>query len=83
MQLGVIYKNIELDISYSELASKLIANIGIEQETSLPKPFQNNWDQSDIIAITYGDSVYRENEKPLQTLDCFVDEYCSDNRILL
>ncbi|GAA5496551.1 Glycosidase [Rubritalea squalenifaciens DSM 18772] len=34
-------------------------------------PQTNKWDQSDVLAITYADSIKREGEMPLQTLRHF------------
>jgi sucrose phosphorylase len=49
-----------------------------------PTPHKNRWDESDIIMITYGDSVVENTEgvefgfsqKPLKTLRRFINEYC-------
>jgi sucrose phosphorylase len=35
---------------------------------------QNNWDQADVVLITYGNSIHQEGEAPLKTLHRFLDE---------
>ena len=35
---------------------------------------RNNWDQRDTILITYGDSIQRQGEAPLNTLHKFLDD---------
>ncbi|MBY5921592.1 alpha-amylase [Ferrimonas balearica] len=41
----------------------------------MPKPRDEPWDQTDLIVITYGDSLKREGEAPLHTLKEFLDHY--------
>lgn len=38
---------------------------------------RNLWSQQDIVAITYGNSIINEDEKPLHTLNGFLTEYLS------
>ena len=77
-QLSVIYQGIELQLSYQEIADKLLTSIGFDAHEAAPTPYQNHWDQNDIVVITYGDSIFSEHEKPLQTLDRFIDNYFSE-----
>lgn len=74
-QLAFIYKDVERDINFSALANKLITLMKIKDDCELVQPFQNHWSQQDIIMITYGDSVMRANERPLVTLQHFMDDY--------
>lgn len=74
-QLEVIYEGITLNRSYEQLSDELIALMRLEDEIKQPGFFQNNWDEGDVILITYGDSVVRDNEHPLQTLRSFMDKY--------
>ncbi len=66
-RLRFIYKNY-----YSEeLKSKLLATISKYSKT------QNNkekWSEKDVVLITYGDSIRKEGEVPLQTLNRFLVE---------
>lgn len=39
---------------------------------------KNLWDESDVVVITYGDSIKKEHEKPLQTLFNFLNQYLKD-----
>ena len=36
------------------------------------------WNEQDVVLITYGDSVYKSNEKPLQTLYRFLSGYLKE-----
>ena len=77
-QLAVIYEDVALEQSYADIASQLIEAMRVDSEFAAPAPFQNNWTEQDIFAITYGDSVMQEGQKPLDTLDHFLDEYFGD-----
>ncbi|NVK25599.1 MAG: alpha-amylase [Gammaproteobacteria bacterium] len=77
-QLAVIYEDIELEISYPELAQQLLNEMRIDDNFVQPIPYANHWSQKDTILITYGDSVIEEGEKPLQTLQTFMDKYLGD-----
>lgn len=77
-QLAVIYEDVALEQSYADIASQLIEAMRVDSEFAAPAPFQNNWTEQDIFAITYGDSVMQEGQKPLATLDHFLDEYFGD-----
>ena len=60
------------------LTQQLIELMGLDVKCKKPKPYQNHWDQQDVIAITYGDSIEKEGEKPLHTLHNFFKEQFSD-----
>ncbi len=53
------------------LASRLVHAIGADNRCSIPPSHQNNWDQGDVVLITYGDTIVTEAEKPLRTLHRF------------
>ena len=79
-QLAVIYEEIELSISYSDLAQQLISEMRIDESNiSTPIPYSNHWTQEDHILITYGDSILEDGEKPLQTLQRFLDKQLGDS----
>jgi sucrose phosphorylase len=78
--LNLIYQDIELGVSYSELSMQLLntMRIGDPELLVTPKRHHNNWDQRDVMLITYGDSIEKPGEKPLHTLHSFLTEYCGD-----
>lgn len=68
--LQLIYPEQDCDF----LANDLIAEMGLSQACATPEVYHNNWDQTDNILITYGDTILKEGEKPLITLKRFLDE---------
>ncbi|MEE2732339.1 MAG: sugar phosphorylase [Pseudomonadota bacterium] len=63
------------DIDTAFLARQLIETMRLDQHCQKPGDHQNNWDESDILLITYADSILnnaREEEKPLVTLNQFL-----------
>ncbi len=54
-------------------ATRLIEAMGIARHTAV-EPFKNHWDQRDVWLITYGNSIERAGEPPLQTLYRFVSQ---------
>ncbi|KXK15093.1 MAG: putative sucrose phosphorylase [Chloroflexi bacterium OLB14] len=50
----------------------------IEKYRQKIKPSSDSLTERDSILITYGDQVQKENQKPLQTLKIFCDQYLSD-----
>lgn len=77
-QLEVIYEEININRSYEQLSQELIDVMRLERQINQPKPHHNNWDQQDVVMITYGDSVIRDDEHPLHTLKGFMDKYIGD-----
>lgn len=73
--LQVIYDGIPLSIEYPELCQQLISEMRLETCLHEPEQYANHWSEKDAIVITYGDSLLKENEKPLHTLQHFLDEY--------
>ena len=72
--LDVVYPAIDTDF----LADQLLETMGLASDTSAPPAHQNNWDESDVMLITYADTVQRKGEKPLQTLYQFLDDCLKD-----
>lgn len=60
------------------LAARLIEAMDLHTQIKRPTPHTNNWDQSDIYTITYGDSIKQEGEKPLQSLHQFLNDQLAD-----
>ncbi len=74
-QLTCIYKDIPLTQNLHELANQLIELIRVDPNRSAVQPFDNHWSEKDIIMITYGDSVLKQGERPLVTLQHFMDKH--------
>ncbi|TGN39842.1 sugar phosphorylase [Marinobacter confluentis] len=72
--LGVVYP--ELDAP--ALAARLLETMGLADDAAAPPAHQNNWDESDVMLITYADTVQSAGEKPLKTLLRFLDDCLSD-----
>ena len=63
------------DIDTAFLARQLIETMGLDENCQQPRDHQNNWDETDILLITYADSVLnhaKSDEKPLVTLYNFL-----------
>ena len=60
------------------LAGELLDTMGLADDSQGPPAHQNNWDESEILLITYGDTVLRPDEKPLHTLKQFLDDCLAD-----
>ncbi|MCG2580039.1 MAG: alpha-amylase [Marinobacter sp.] len=72
--LDVIYP----DLDSGFLAEKLLKAMGLAPNQEPPPAHQNNWDESDIVLITYADTIRRADEKPLVTLREFLNDYLAD-----
>ncbi|MFV0576345.1 MAG: sugar phosphorylase [Vibrio sp.] len=80
--LEVIYHNIPLAISYQELGAELleIMRLSPNLDTTIPMSVsQTLWTEKDTILITYGDTFNQADEKPLNTLNRFLHQYCQPN----
>ncbi|WP_373002341.1 sugar phosphorylase [Marinobacter sp.] len=73
--LEVVYPALDCDF----LAEQLLTTMGLEPNQDPPPAHQNNWDESDVVLITYADTVQRAEEKPLQTLHRFLGDCLSDS----
>ncbi|WP_421134541.1 alpha-amylase family glycosyl hydrolase [Alteromonas sp. A079] len=78
--LDMIYADVPLKDSTSDIATSLMNAIGIVEPSDIANPQShfNYWDQDDIIMITYGDSVIEKDERPLVTLNRFLHKYCKN-----
>ena len=76
--LDSIYAGIELPLTTSELATRLLAIMRLDVGCHTPEPYRNLWDQGEVTMITYGDSIRKEGEKPLRTLHRFLNSHLSD-----
>ena len=66
--LGKCYPNENIDV----LADIIIRVMGFENGFDVPEPHTSLWDEADVVAITYGDSIKKADEKPLSTLHDFL-----------
>jgi sucrose phosphorylase len=57
------------------LIDQLIEEIGMGRNLQAPTPHQNNWDESDCVLITYGNTIKNAGEKPLHTLHRFLNTH--------
>jgi len=71
--LKTIYAEVSLGESVETLCENLLKLMKIDQKCYQPIPHKNLWDQSDVAMITYGDSIKRAGEKPLNTLSQFLN----------
>lgn len=70
-----------LQVLYATEAESVLAKLLLLIEGYQPAGFQaieERWNETDIILITYGDSIVRPDEAPLATLKTFVDQYLQD-----
>ncbi len=70
--LEFIYAEIAEVSNYDELAYELIEAMRLDENSTPPPAHQNNWDQSDAVLITYGDSIKGEGKHPLHCLGDFL-----------
>lgn len=72
--LAVVYPERECE----PLADQLLTTMGLDADHPSPPAHQNNWDQSDVILITYADSLQKAGQKPLVTLREFLNQRLSE-----
>lgn len=78
-QLNFIYKDINLATSGELLSNELMKLMRLDERCHLPTPYQNHWSQQDVIMITYADSLIKTEQKPLVTLQHFINQYLGDS----
>jgi sucrose phosphorylase len=60
--------------NHQQLAAEYLALRGLTDQCASPLSHYNNWNETDNILITYGDSLIDDGELPLTTLKKFVDK---------
>ncbi len=75
LHLETIYHDMPVAETAPELARELLQIMRLEAPDGTPEPHCNYWTQRDVIVITYGDTLLRDDEKPLVTLKAFFDEH--------
>lgn len=73
--LSAIYQDGEVE-NVSRLTTELIELMDLQDKEVIENRNVNHWDETDSLVITYGDSVLLDDEKPLRTLNRFLDKYC-------
>ena len=76
--LTLIYRDIELSSSIEVLTDQFIKIMRLENVIESPVQYQNHWDQTDTVMITYGDSFLEKDKKPLKSLLAFLDNFSED-----
>jgi len=77
--LQVIYAGIVLPRPVEDIAGELLGLMRLEPVGPTPPRHTNLWDQSEIVMITYGDSMRCNKESPLATLRHFLDDQLQDS----
>jgi sucrose phosphorylase len=78
LQLSVIYQDVELLMPITELTQLLLDEMNIQDTFVEPVPYANHWSEKDMVLITYGDSIVDPEQKPLKTLESFMDNYLNN-----
>jgi len=69
-----LYPNENIDV----ISDIIIRIMGFENTIVEANSHVNLWDEKDIVTITYGDSIKKENELPLDTLHNFLSSHLCD-----
>lgn len=72
--LEVVYPGLDCDY----LAGALLQTMGLDAEAPAPPAHNNNWSETDVLLITYADTVQAATERPLVTLRRFLAEQLAD-----
>ena len=65
------------DLDHQELATQLLAIMGIDAKNNTVAKRTNKWNEQDVWMITYGDSVLQPDKRPLVSLKEFIDHRLS------
>lgn len=63
------------DENLDTLTASIVQIMGFEDKIADVKPHSNLWDEKDIVTITYGDSIKKNGELPLEILHQFLTEH--------
>lgn len=78
-KLASLLEAVYPELDQGPLADQLLAAMGLEPDQVSPPAHQNNWNESDVVLITYADTVQLAGEKPLQTLHRFLSDCLPDS----
>jgi len=76
--LETIYQSEKPTQALPALAEEIIQLMRLDKDYQAPTPYQNNWDEGDMVLITYGNSVQQAGEVPLKTLHRFLNSCVKD-----
>ncbi|GJM12258.1 MAG: sucrose phosphorylase [Pseudohongiella sp.] len=66
------------DQNNEQLTERLIAEMSLGRNLQTTETHQNNWDETDSILITYGNTVMKDGELPLHTLHRFLNKHLAE-----
>jgi len=72
--LSLVYPEADLD----KLTQQLLTRMGLDKKCRKPRWHKNNWDEEDVCVITYANSFIREGERPLVTLNRFLNTHLAE-----
>ncbi|KMT65183.1 sugar phosphorylase [Catenovulum maritimum] len=72
--ISVIYPELDAE----KVTQRLLEIMRLDENTESPPNHKNHWSEQDVIAITYGNSLLRDGEKPLHTLHDFFKRHLTD-----
>lgn len=78
LQITKCLENIYPEIDCQLLARKCLDKMELIGTESGPIPLQNNWNELDIVLITYADTIRNDNNSHLSTLYNFVNKRLRD-----
>ncbi|MDX1574208.1 MAG: sugar phosphorylase [Methylophaga sp.] len=73
--LDVIYGEIHDHDNLQQLTAELLELMGLSADQPLQAAQQNKWQAEDIAIISYGNSILKKDERPLQTLQRFARDF--------
>ena len=76
--LETIYQDELPAESINTIADDIIKIMRLDTNYQETTPYQNNWDENDIVLISYGNSVQYKDETPLKTLHKFLNQHVKD-----
>ena len=76
--VALIYPDLDGVAYVDRLLATMAVDEAVVDTPAHDEPRLNKWDQSTVFMITYGDSLRRDDEAPLQTLQRFMTDYLSD-----
>ena len=72
--LALVYPDQDLD----QLTTQLLKRMGLDTVCRKPRWHKNNWNEQDVCVITYANSFVREGERPLVTLNRFLNTHLQE-----
>ncbi|MFD1581940.1 alpha-amylase family glycosyl hydrolase, partial [Microbulbifer halophilus] len=63
------------DRDREEIARELLRAMRLDEDCQTPQSHRNLWDQTDMVVITYADTILSGDRRPLQALHHFLKEH--------